>query len=89
MRDGFSRVKELFSIIGVPIEAALTNLTKRHRVRRTTVEGKPSSRFLIRTAIGCEREDMKRSHGKWGNLPQWAKERQHMVRWLLEKTTVH
>jgi acetyl esterase/lipase len=28
-------------------------------------------------------------HGNWQNLPQWAKERQHMVRWLLEKTTVH
>jgi len=28
-------------------------------------------------------------HGSWQNLPQWAKERQRMVRWLLEKTTVH
>lgn len=28
-------------------------------------------------------------HGNWQKLPQWAKERQHMVCWLLEKTTVH
>jgi dipeptidyl aminopeptidase/acylaminoacyl peptidase len=28
-------------------------------------------------------------HGNWQNLPQWSKERQHIVRWLLEKTTVH
>lgn len=28
-------------------------------------------------------------HGNWQNLPQWAKERQRMVGWLLEKTTVH
>jgi acetyl esterase/lipase len=25
-------------------------------------------------------------HGNWHNLPQWTKERQHMVRWLLTKT---
>jgi alpha-L-fucosidase 2 len=28
-------------------------------------------------------------HGNWQNLPQWATERQHMVRWLLARTTVH
>jgi acetyl esterase/lipase len=28
-------------------------------------------------------------HGNWQNLPQWTNERQHLVRWLLEKTTGH
>jgi acetyl esterase/lipase len=28
-------------------------------------------------------------HGNWQKLPQWANERQHVVRSLLEKTTVH